>query len=251
MGGHAKLRFEFESLHEAWNPATQTALLSRPDVPGIYRERYRLDPAVVIMLGHGLSLTAGLSFQHLQVQFPAASYEAANAVTTTLRHRRRWQTSNSSAGHEWDAGYSLRAATSLLGTDYAYTRHLLDVRYAVRYGRQYFQFRGLAGTVSERAPLFERFTLGDSRTLRGWNKFDIAPLGGTRTLYGSVQYMYKNIGGFYDTGAVWDRQITARVRHAAGVLVALDSDHQGPFLAVGFPLRGGNVIPLLILGMNF
>ena len=25
------------------------------------------------------------------------------------------------------------------------------------------------------APLFERFTLGDSSTLRGWNKFDIAP----------------------------------------------------------------------------
>ena len=33
--------------------------------------------------------------------------------------------------------------------------------------------RGLAGTISGRAPLFERFALGDTRTLRGWNKFDV------------------------------------------------------------------------------
>jgi hypothetical protein len=246
-----RLRFEFESLHQQWDPATETALLSRSDVPGIYRERYRMDPAVMILLAPGLSLTTGLSFQHFQTQFPAARYEAANALTTTLRHRGHWQASDSSAGHEWDAGYSLRAATSLLDSDYAYTRQSFNLRYSVRYGRQYFTFRAEGGTVSDRAPLFERFTLGDSRTLRGWNKFDVAPLGGTSSVYGSLQYVYRHVGAFYDTGSVWDRRTAVRVRHSAGVLLALNGDREGPYLALGFPLRNGNFVPLFIIGMNF
>ena len=40
-------------------------------------------------------------------------------------------------------------------------------------------FRDLAAEVPElTAPLFERFSLGNTYTLRGWNKFDVAPLGG-------------------------------------------------------------------------
>lgn len=251
FSNRVRVRFEFESLHQQWNQAVQSELLNRPDVPGIYRERYRLDPAIVILLTPGLSLTTGLSFQHFQTQFPAARYEAANAVITTLRHRRRWQVSDSSAGHQWDAGYSLRAATSLLDSDYVYTRHEFDARYAMQHGHHALAVRALGGLVSERAPLYERFTLGDTRTLRGWNKFDVAPAGGTRSAYGSVQYTYRKVGGFYDTGSVWDRRAPARARHAAGILLAWHAEGEGPFLAIGFPLRSGGVAPLLILGMNF
>ena len=42
--------------------------------------------------------------------------------------------------------------------------------------------------MNGRAPLFERFTLGDSRTLRGWSKFDVAPVGGSRVAHGSLEY---------------------------------------------------------------
>ena len=99
------------------------ALQSRPDVPGIYRERFRMDPSVVVLITPNLSLSTGVSIQHFQTQFPAARFEAANAVVTTLRHRRRWQSSGSVAGHELDAGYSLRAATNLFDSDFVYTRH--------------------------------------------------------------------------------------------------------------------------------
>ncbi|MBC7925590.1 MAG: BamA/TamA family outer membrane protein [Bryobacteraceae bacterium] len=252
LGERVRLRFEFESLHQQWNRATELALVDRSDVPGLYRERYRMDPAIVILLGPGLSLTTGLSFQHFQTQYPAARYEASNAVLTTLRHRRQWDGSDDSAGQEWDAGYSLRAATSLLDSDYAYLRHQFDARYSVKYGGHMLTARGLGGIAGERAPLFERFTLGDSRTLRGWNKFDVAPLGGTRAAHGSVQYTWKHAGAFYDAGSVWDRRTAARVRHSAGFLLALETDEAaGPYIAVGFPIRNGSVAPLFILGMNF
>jgi hypothetical protein len=250
FGEHVRLRFEFESTHQQWNPATETALLDRPDVPGVYRERYRMDPALVILLAPGLSLTTGLSFQHFQTQFPAARYEAANAVTTTLRHRRHWGT-DPSAGQEWDAGYSLRAATSLLDSDHAYLRHELEARYTFREGPHVLTVRALGGVVGDEAPLFERFSLGDSRNLRGWNKFDVAPLGGTRVAYGSLQYTYRRFGAFYDTGSVWDKRTEGRVRQSAGLLVALNREKEGPYLAVGFPLRGSNIVPIFVIGMNF
>ena len=83
IGDRVKIRFEFEGLHQQWNPATETALLAYPDVPGIYRERYHADPGIVIYLTPGLSLTSGLSFEHFQTQYPSAVYQAANAVTTS------------------------------------------------------------------------------------------------------------------------------------------------------------------------
>ncbi|MDZ4797883.1 MAG: BamA/TamA family outer membrane protein [Bryobacteraceae bacterium] len=250
FGERVRLRFEFEGLHQQWNVATESALLARNDVPGIYRDSYRMDPGIVIMLAPGLSLTTGLSFQQFQTQFPAARYEASNAVTTTLRHRRRWG-NDSSAGHEWNAGYTLRAATSLLDSDFAYVRHDLAARYSFRQGASVLTVRALGGVVGDEAPLFERFTLGDSRTLRGWNKFDVAPLGGTRMAYASLQYTWHRCGAFYDTGSVWDRRTPARLRQSAGVMVALDKEQDGPYVAVGFPVRSAGFAPVFVIGMNF
>ena len=245
------LRFDFDSFHQEWNTATETALLTRPDVPGVYRERYSISPSVVILLTSNLSLSAGVSVQHFQTQFPAARFEAANAVVTTLRHRRRWQSSGSVAGHELDAGYSLRAATNLFDSDFVYTRHAVDTSYSVRFGRQMVILRGLAGTISGRAPLYERFALGDTRTLRGWNKFDVDPLGGSRVAYGSVQYQCRPLGVFYDTGRVWDRNRHSGTKQSVGVTLALGALRDGPYLTVAFPVRSGSVSPLFMLAMNF
>ena len=60
-------------------------------------------------------------------------------------------------------------------------------------------------SISGRAPLFERFVLGTSSTLRGWNKFDIDPLGGDRMVHNTLEYRYRMLEVFYDTGAVWNR----------------------------------------------
>lgn len=246
IGDRVRLRFDFESFHQQWNATTLRALEARPDVPGIYRERYHMAPGVSVALMEPLTLTFGFDIQHFETQFPAARFEAANAVTTTLRYRRRW--SFDTSRQEVDAGYGLRAATRSLGSDYAYTRHAITAEYKGVVRDNTFSASFLAGTLGGRAPLFERFTLGDSHTLRGWSKFDVAPVGGSRVAHGSLEYSFHWLGVFYDAGAVWDQKEKSGVKQSIGLSVG---GHEGLFLAVAFPLRGGSVQPLFILGTNF
>lgn len=81
--------------------------------------------------------------------------------------------------HDLTAGYNLHAATRILDSDYAYARHAVDVTYRFRRDQNTVVLRLEAGRISGRAPLYERFVAGNAQLLRGWNKFDIAPLGAT------------------------------------------------------------------------
>jgi outer membrane protein assembly factor BamA len=112
----------------------------------------------------------------------------------------------------------------------------------------------MAGAISGEAPLFERFSIGDSTLLRGWNKYDLDPLGGNRLAYGSVTYGYHMMRVFYDTGSVWDQGKSPEAKESAGVGVSsgLGILEKGAFLvALAFPLRQGHVTPVVIAGMNF
>lgn len=246
IGERVQLNFDFESFHQQWNATTLRALTERPDVPGIYRERYHMSPSVSVVVAEPLTLTFGVDVQHFQTQFPAARFEASNAVTTTLRYRRRW--SSDASRQEVDAGYGLRAATRTLGSDYVYARHAVTAEYRGQIGESVFSARFLAGAVNGQPPLFERFTLGDSRTLRGWSKFDVAALGGTRVAHGSLEYTFHWVGVFYDTGSVWEYNDKSNVKHSAGIALG---GREGFYVAVAFPLRNGSAPPLFILGMNF
>jgi hemolysin activation/secretion protein len=246
FGDRFQARFDFGSFHQKWDPTTIRALEDRQDVPGIYRERYHMSPSLSVGLNEPLVLTVGLDLQHMQTQFPAATFQASNAVTITLRYRKRW--GSDASGQEVEAGYGLRAATKVLDSDFVYGRHLVHAEYKASAGEHAVSVEVLAGAMGGQAPLFERFTLGDSRTLRGWTRYDIAPVGGSRVSHASLEYTYRWLGFFYDTGAVWERDHDADVKHSVGVGVG---GKEGMFLALAFPLRSGSVSPLLILGMNF
>jgi hypothetical protein len=250
IGEHMRAQFAFEAFHQQWNNATIDALAERDDVPGIYRERYHMKPGITVIFVPGLTLTGSVSIQHFETQFPAARFQAANALETTLRYSTRWRRS-SLYGQELDAGYTLRAATNLLDTDYVYSRHSVHADYSMRYDRHLFHAAMLAGWLNGEAPLFDRFSLGNTRTLRGWHKFDIAPLGGNRVVHGSVGYRYRAVGVFYDTGAVWDHGKESEDRHAVGVTLALGALRDGPYITLAFPLRNGAIQPLFMMGMNF
>ena len=250
IGERIQARFGFESFHEQWNQATLDALARATDVPGIYRTRNNFEPSIRIAVAPHLTLTAGLSFEEFQTQFPAARTEGARSVITTLRYHRQWEASDTS-GQELDAGYSLRAATNLLGSDYVYTRHSINALYSRRFHHQEVMARFGAGGMSGRAPLFERFVLGNSRTLRGWNKFDLDPLGGTRMLSASTSYRYRVLEVFYDTGSVWDRKENAAAKNSVGCSLLFGSLRDGLAFTVGFPLREGHIQPLFIMSANF
>jgi outer membrane protein assembly factor BamA len=98
--------------------------------------------------------------------------------------------------------------------------------------------------------LFERFVLGNTTTLRGYNKYDIAPLGGNRMAHGSLDYRHSWARVVYDVGTIYNRGQNAKVRHSiaggftSGGLTAFS-------LLVAFPLHQGRMEPIFIVGMNF
>jgi hypothetical protein len=247
------LRFQFETYHEQWNgntdplPALEThaVALASADTASVYRTRQNFEPEVTFVLAKPLTLSVGASFERFQDQSPDAATESANSLISTLRYHRRIEDSENQ--HDLDAGYNLRAATRLLGSDLVYARHRWEFRYMLTRGKSVVIDDATGGIITGRAPLFERFVLGNSSTLRGWNKYEIDPLGGNRMVHNTVEYRYGVFEIFYDSGAIWDRGDTAVLRHSIGAGL-----RQGLFsLAVAFPVRDGHIDPIFMVGMNY
>jgi outer membrane protein assembly factor BamA len=248
------LNFDFESYHQQWNRNTLEALpsasvppatLASMNTSGVYRTRQNFEPSVTVEIAKPLTLSVGTSFQRMQVQYPAAHTEAANALITTLRFHRTMEDSDNQ--HDLDAGYSLRAATRVLDSDFAYTRHSAGFRYTLTRGKNVLIDDVSVGLLSGRAPVFERFILGNSSTLRGWHKFDLDPVGGNRMVHNTVEYRYGIFEIFYDTGAIWEHGETPALKHSLGLGL-----RQGAFfLALAFPVRGGRVDPIFMVGMTY
>jgi hypothetical protein len=239
-------RFQFESYHDQWNQGTLDALATHPgQTSDAYRERQNIQPTATISLAKPLTLEIGVGFQRFQNQYPAAHFEAANAVISTLRYHQRL--AESEYQQDVDADYTLRAATKLLSTDFVYASHQVGLHYRVAHGRHQLMEQAVAGGIGGRAPLAERFVAGNSYYLRGWNKCDIDPIGGNRMVHNTVEYRYGAFQAFYDVGAVWDSGQPATTRHSVGV-----GFKESIFsLALAFPIRSGHVEPVVMIGMIY
>ena len=248
--GTDRVRFVLlgETYHQQWNRATRMAATpaAYAYTSPTYRARHNIEPAVSVAVAGPVTITVGASFQQIEPEIPAASPEAANAAVTTLRYHKRFEGAGG-LQQQLDAGYHLRAATKVLSSDFVYARHNWEVRYTLSRGRHVILDDAMAGIISGRAPLFERYVLGTSSTLRGWNKYDIDPLGGDRMAHNTLEYRYRMFEVFYDVGAVWTRGQPAVARHAVGAGL-----RQGGFsLAVAFPVRENRVEPVFMVGMNY
>ncbi len=241
-----QLRLDFDSYHQKWNPATEAALAENADVPGIYRWRQNFAPSLSLLPTRDLKLSVGTSFERLQIQYPVTHTQTAYAGTAELQYRHDVESAGGVRQH-FKAFYSLRTATRVLDSDFVYTRHLWTADYTISKGRNLFGTHFQGGYISGNAPLFERFSLGNSFALRGWNKFDVAPLGGARAAYGSLEYRYRPIQVFYDVGAVWDSGQSAHVRHALGFGFLFKG---GGFVSLAFPVRLNHVTPVFMLGLR-
>ena len=251
------IALRYARYHERWQPATIS--------DSIYRERTTFDPSVTFAFDSRLRLTAGLSLSDLQLQFPSIHSENSNAVTASLNYRNVWQIPMEDR-HSLEAGYDLRAGNHALDSEFIFTRHFAHAQYVYGHDKNTLSVSFLGGLISGRAPLFERFSLGNTSTLRGWNKFDVAPLGGDRAVHASLQYgfggprigTFTNDAGqrhgiesvfhvFYDVGAVGDHGSAIKGRHSAGFGVGKDTF----FMSLGFPIRSSRVQPTFLLGFRF
>jgi hypothetical protein len=246
-----RLGFAFGSYHDQWNRATEGFLAAQSAdsgelIPGIYRTRQDFEPSLTFVLAKPLTLSVGAGFQRFQTQYPNARFQGADALTATLRFRHQVEDSDANK-HYVDASYSLRAATRALDSDFVYVRHLAQAGYDFKRGNHEISDQFMAGTIKGQAPIFERFVLGNTSTLRGWNKFDLDPAGGDRVIHNTVDYRYHWFEIFWDTGAIWSRKETAVPRHSLGVGLRDGSF----FLAVAFPVKSGRADPIFMLGMNY
>ncbi len=240
----------FDYFHPTFKAPTRAALALSPEVPGGYRTRTNFAPSVSVLPVNGVKFTAGLSLQNLDFDVPGTRSERAYAFTADAELQTEVV---SDAGYRStiSGDYSLRRATPSLESDFVYTRHLVAGDYTLSKHRHLFGFHGRLGTIAGVAPLFERFSLGNSYLLRGWNKFDVAPLGGSHLAYGSLEYRYRPFQIFWDFGSVWDAGRTATVRHSVGIgLVSRNTQMGGWFLSLAFPVRLNDVGPVVMFGVR-
>ena len=242
------VRVNYGALGETWNRASVSAFAAQPATAVRYGFRQYVEPEVQVALTPELQFSVGASVERLENLAGAAGNLAANAVTGGLRYHSRLEGSEA-VTQDLDAFYSVRMATRALGSDFVYNRHTASVTYGLRHLGQTLRFKWLAGVVNGNAPIYDRFAAGNSTTLRGWNRYALAPLGAGRIVHGSVEYRYRMIEAFYDVGSIGDRSQpqTGGVKHSLGAGIRKDAFQ----LAVAFPLKNGRLDPVFLAGVNF
>lgn len=243
-----RFRVEFDDFHEQWRPSTVETAQQEGGID-LYHARRNFAPEFTFVIAKPLTVSFGASFEQMQPGTPGQPEQSANAFTAAVRYNREFE--GATFQQRLGASYSLRAGTRDLGSDYVYSRHMVTFRYELRSGRQLAREEFLAGAISGYAPMFERFVLGSSETLRGWDRYVIDPLGGTRVAHNSITYGYQIREGtaevFYDAGSLWEPTREAKLRHSVGVAY-----RQGIFvLTMAFPVVEGRIAPVFMAGMNY
>jgi hypothetical protein len=248
-----RLGVTFDDFHEHWDQATVEAAADTGF--DLYRSRWNIAPEVTFALARPVTVSLGTSFQQTESAASGTPNRSANAFTFSARAGHKIE--GDVVQQQIEGKYSLRVATRVLGSTYAYARHLISMRYEAKAGKHTGSAELIGGSIAGNAPFFERFVLGSSSTLRGWDRYEIDPLGGSRVAHSEFTYGYRlgegTVETFYDSGALWhadaghrDRS-SAQFRHSLGV-----GYKQGIFvLTLAFPLRDGRVEPVFMAGMNY
>jgi hypothetical protein len=237
---------EISRLRQSWDDTTLSALAGDPSIPGPYRTRVTAEPSLTFAVSPGVRLFTGASLSGLDPETASASTLMANAWVAGIGVDRLWDGADDFT-HRVEAGYQARFARDGLGSDLVYTRHLVHARYRFEQGHSAILVGFSAGSTSGEAPLFERFSLGDTSTLRGWNKYDVSPAGGGRMFHQSLEYRYRWAAAFLDVGSVWDRAADRLVRWSTGF--GLHGDNV--FLTAGFPVNADGARATFLMGVRF
>ena len=242
------LGFEFDSFHEQWAGSTLAQASSAEfsdNGSELYRTRQNFQPTLTFVVARPLTLSFGTSFERLGTEGPSGRVEAANAVLAGAAFHE--DTESADNEQNFEANYNLRMGARALGSDFSYGRHSWFFRYTLTHGKHQIMDEATGGVITGQAPLFERFVLGNSTTLRGWNKYDIDPFGGNRMVHNSVEYRYGVLQVFYDSGAIWDPGQTVIPRNSIGAGIR----QGGFFIAMAFPIRERRTDPIFMVGMNY
>ena len=250
FAGPVHFELDFDDYHEQWNSLTVAA--DSQNQIDLYRSRRDYAPRITFPVSEGAQtviISLGTSFTETQSETPAIGNRWTNAATLDAFWGHKIE--KGSLTQRVDAKYSLRVATRILGSGYAYARHMISFRYEAHSGRHSLASQLIAGSIAGDAPFFDRFVLGSSSTLRGWDRYEIDPLGGSRVVHNEMTYGYRTsigtVEAFYDTGMLWQSDRAPMLRHSIGAGL-----RRGIFvISLACPLKDGRVEPVFMAGMNY
>jgi hypothetical protein len=234
------LGFSYSSFRNQWSVHTVS--------PDLYRRRRNFEASVAAAFNANLHVKAGISASELEMLAPAAGFEPSRAGIAAIEYQRDIE--GESGTHRIEAAYEVHAGSNSLESDFVYTRHAWNGRYVFQRERHLVRVLAMAGRITGDAPMFERFSLGNSRTLRGYNKYDFAPLGGDRLVYGSLDYSFRKFRLFYDAGALWDSGEEVKIRPSVGAGIG-DGEKDDFFLGVAIPLGEPGMTPTFMVVGRF
>ena len=237
-------RLDFTAFGTKWKSQTLLAAEQAPAANEIYRSRMGLAPEVAFALTPDLYVTAGLALTRLEIQMPVRGSEWVKAGTGGLQFQKTIRSGD--VRHQLLAGYSVHTADPSLGSAFTYTRHFIDGVYVHRRNKAMLRLDVRGGRISGNAPLFERFSIGNTDTARGWNKFDIAPLGTSRMSHASFEVGKSAVRLFYDVGSVWNRGESARARHSLGLTFGTGDQRGEGALTIAFAMRNSRLEPTIM-----
>ena len=251
---------ELSHYGQSWREATLFAVTADPTIPAAYDGRTTVEPTLTFAFSRHFRVTGGVSVSELETLTPLDPLnppdpvelpESGESVMASVglfgaSFDRQWP-AGAGRSHELTGSYELRIASEGLGSDLDYTRHFALASYRFRHGRSSLLAGARFGRSHGSVPLFERFTLGDTATLRGWNKFDINPAGGTRLFYQSLEYRWRCAAVFVDAGSVWDPKTESSTRWSTGFGCHGDEF----FLTLGVPLNADDVGVTFMTGVRF
>jgi hypothetical protein len=249
------LRLEYSGFGTRWKGQTLSSSSSLPDYD-LYRARHTLEPSLAFGITRNLYTAIGIQWVDLDMQYPATGSRSASAAIGSLRYRQEFKSDGVS--HEVGAGYEVHSSAHSLDSDFIYARHFWDGSYTYRRDNSSVRLKVMAGRVTGAAPMFERFSIGNTETLRGWNKFDFAPRGGDRLVHGSLEYgrslpMRRSGQGdlqgrvFYDSGTVWNAGDSVKLRSSIGLGIGTKDR---AVLILGFRIQGTHLSPALMLTLR-
>lgn len=240
------LSVELSRFRQTWRPETASAVASDPRIPETYRSRLTVEPSVTFAFNPRVRVTAGVSVSELESLSRSPDSQMASSAVASISYDQRWK-HKSGFSQNVEASYELRAATTALESDLVFKRHLGRASYKYQRGKSIVTTAVSIGRLTGQAPLFERFSLGDSSTLRGWNKFDIAPAGGDRMFHHLLEYRYRSVAFFVDNGSVWEQDTDVRIRLATG----FGFHGENGFVTLGFPLNANDLSATFMMGIRF